>query len=232
VSFICKACNRQRAGASGEICDECWNTKLLFHFENRQFAAEHISALQTILDESQDGPPDGKADGSIDDRRWIQITKLLRTARVFNEALDEVTHPDHHSFANDEKKAKFECDAREAAMLAGVRATTPRTVRSTPPTGSGDFSIASAVWPGTSKLLEEQGELIQVLGKLMATGGDANHWSGDLRKMLVEEIADVCAAVRFFSAENLTLEEVGEVARRTEQKLALFREWHSNPTRP
>jgi hypothetical protein len=33
------------------------------------------------------------------------------------------------------------------------------------------FAIGSDAWPGTSKLLEEQGELVQVLGKLMATGG-------------------------------------------------------------
>lgn len=98
--------------------------------------------------------------------------------------------------------------------------------------GSGDFSIGSAVWPGTSKLLEEQGELVQVLGKLMATAGDTKHWSGDLRRMLVEEIGDLSAAITFFQAENLTVDELRQVADRYCKKLALFREWHQNPTKP
>ena len=98
--------------------------------------------------------------------------------------------------------------------------------------GSGDFSIGSAVWPGTSKLLEEQGELIQVLGKLMATGGDTKHWSGDLRKMLVEEMGDVYAALAFFLKENLSLAEQRDVAERAQNKITLFTEWHHNPTKP
>jgi|GEM_PF-1915697 len=98
--------------------------------------------------------------------------------------------------------------------------------------GSGDFSIGSRVWPGVSKLLEEQGELIQVLGKLMATGGDTDHWSGDLRKMLVEEMGDVCAALAFVQCENLSVDEVRLVAERAEKKLALFNQWHANPTKP
>lgn len=98
--------------------------------------------------------------------------------------------------------------------------------------GSGDFSIGSAVWPGTSKLIEEQGELIQVLGKLMATAGGTEHWSGDLRKTLVEEIGDLSAAIVFFNTMNLTLDEVRQVAERADKKLALFREWQRNPTKP
>ena len=98
--------------------------------------------------------------------------------------------------------------------------------------GSGDFSIGSAVWPGTSKLIEEQGELIQVLGKLMATGGDTKHWSGDLRQMLIEELGDLCAAIVFFKTENLTLVETQQIAERVEKKLALFRQWHKDPQKP
>ena len=98
--------------------------------------------------------------------------------------------------------------------------------------GSGDFSIGGTVWPGTSKLIEEQGELIQVLGKLMATAGDTTHWSGDLRKMLVEEIGDLSAAILFFQVHNLTPDEIREVAIRANKKLALFQEWQANPTKP
>ena len=95
--------------------------------------------------------------------------------------------------------------------------------------GSGDFSIGSAIWPGTSKLLEEQGELIQVLGKLMATGGDTKHWSGDLRTMLVEESGDLIAAINFFLHHNLTAEEQHAVAERAQRKMALFEQWHKDP---
>lgn len=98
--------------------------------------------------------------------------------------------------------------------------------------GSGDFSIGGKVWPGTSKLLEEQGELIQVLGKLMATGGDTKHWSGDLRKMLVDELADLSAAMVFFQMHNLTVDEARAVAIRANEKLELFKKWQTNPTKP
>jgi hypothetical protein len=98
--------------------------------------------------------------------------------------------------------------------------------------GSGDFSIGSKVWPGTSKLVEEMGELQQVLGKLIASAGDTEHWSGDLRAKLVEEIGDVTAAIAFFKGENLTLDESDAVEERHWKKLVLFREWHVNPTKP
>ena len=93
--------------------------------------------------------------------------------------------------------------------------------------GSGDFSIGSSVWPGTSKLIEEMGELHQVLGKLIATAGDTEHWSGDLRQKLVEEIGDVRAAIRFFEEQNMTGTELVLIEKRSRvEKLALFRKWH------
>jgi hypothetical protein len=98
--------------------------------------------------------------------------------------------------------------------------------------GSGDFSIGSSVWPGTSKLLEEMGELQQVLGKLIAVHGNPRHWDSNLRVRLVEEIGDLCAALVFFKTENLTLTETTQISERVEKKLALFRQWHTNPTKP
>jgi hypothetical protein len=97
---------------------------------------------------------------------------------------------------------------------------------------SGDFSIGSRVWPGTSKLIEEMGELQQVLGKLIAVAGATDHWSGDLRRMLVEELGDVSAAIRFFGTQNLTTEELTSVAVRSDNKLACFREWQLDPKPP
>lgn len=98
--------------------------------------------------------------------------------------------------------------------------------------GSGDFSIGSSVWPGTSKLLEESGELIQVLGKLMAIHGKTEHWSGDLRLKIVEELADVAAAHAFFMEMNLTGEEVLALGERVEKKRLLFRQWQADPKMP
>lgn len=93
--------------------------------------------------------------------------------------------------------------------------------------GNGDFSIGSTVWPGTSKLIEEMGELQQVLGKLMASHGDTAHWSGNLREKLVEEIGDVLAAVSFFRGMNLTVEESRLIEKRLQDKWMLFCEWQS-----
>jgi len=102
---------------------------------------------------------------------------------------------------------------------------------------SGDFSIGSKVWPGTSKLLEEMGELQQVLGKLMGTAGDPAHWDGsDLRTRIVEEIADLQAAIAFFQEHNLSAFQRDCVAERAAEKRDLFESWHwkqaKRPTEP
>jgi hypothetical protein len=91
--------------------------------------------------------------------------------------------------------------------------------------GNGDFSIGSQVWPGTSKLIEEMGELHQVLGKLIAIAGDTEHWSGDLRAKLIEETGDVYAALDFFTNTNLSAGEKEQVQDRAANKFALFSSW-------
>jgi NTP pyrophosphatase (non-canonical NTP hydrolase) len=99
--------------------------------------------------------------------------------------------------------------------------------------GSGDFSIGSNVWPGTSKLLEEMGELQQVLGKLIATAGETKHWEGkDLKERLIEELADVQGAIRFFQIKNLSNASVEAIDKRAEEKFHLFRKWHNTPEAP
>ena len=93
--------------------------------------------------------------------------------------------------------------------------------------GNGDFSIGSAVWPGTSKLLEEMGELTQVLGKLMGSHGQPNHWDGsDLEVRLTEEIGDLLAALKFFQKHNVTIGGNLAIKRRMKKKLELFEKWH------
>jgi hypothetical protein len=97
----------------------------------------------------------------------------------------------------------------------------------------GNFSIGGAVWPGVSKVIEEMGELQQVLGKLIATGGDIKHWDGfDLRTRLIEEIGDLYAALSFFMRHNLTPEDRLKIAERAQQKAALFEQWHKDQGAP
>lgn len=63
---------------------------------------------------------------------------------------------------------------------------------------AGPFSIGSALWPGISKLVEEAGEVTQVCGKLIGSGGDINHWDGtNLKERLEDEIGDLIAACMF-----------------------------------
>jgi len=63
------------------------------------------------------------------------------------------------------------------------------------------FAVGDKDWPGLGKLNEEAGELIQVIGKLMQTHGDPQHWESEdpqhLRRRLEEEIGDLQAAIGF-----------------------------------
>lgn len=91
--------------------------------------------------------------------------------------------------------------------------------------GAGPYSIGSDVWPGLSKLIEECGEVVQVAGKLLGTGGNTNHWDGtDLRERLQEEVADVIAAAQFV-VEQCKLDPY-VINDRTREKLLLFDMWH------
>lgn len=90
---------------------------------------------------------------------------------------------------------------------------------------SSPFSIGGKVWPGISKLIEEAGEVQQVAGKLLGTGGAVEHWDGsNLRDRLQEEIADVMAACQFVAEANQL--DVDGIARRVDAKLATFHKWH------
>lgn len=96
-------------------------------------------------------------------------------------------------------------------------------------TGDGSFSIGSDVWPGASKVIEEMGELLQVLGKLVAIRGQADHWDGsDLTARLHEEIADVEAALAFFvRANGLDANLIGQ---RQGEKVMRFWQWQTEGT--
>jgi len=93
---------------------------------------------------------------------------------------------------------------------------------------AGPYSIGSDHWPGISKLIEEMGELHQVLGKLMATHGDELHWDGsNLRVRMIEEMGDVLAAIHFVANENFTAMDHIKMTSRYDEKLARFEEWHA-----
>ncbi|GLZ43056.1 hypothetical protein [Actinokineospora sp. NBRC 105648] len=89
----------------------------------------------------------------------------------------------------------------------------------------GPYSIGSDQWPGTSRVIEEAGELIQVLGKLIGAGGRTAHWDGsNLVDRLTEEIGDLRAALDFFIAANgLAAQAINE---RSQIKSAQYTEWH------
>ena len=93
---------------------------------------------------------------------------------------------------------------------------------------AGPYSIGSTRWAGLSKLVEEMGELGQVIGKLVGTGGEAHHWDGsDLRERLHEEIGDVMAAIRFFAEVNRL--DSARILARAESKFARFVQWQGAP---
>lgn len=93
----------------------------------------------------------------------------------------------------------------------------------------GPFSIGQNIWPGVSKLIEECGEVLQVAGKLIATGGRTDHWSGhDLGADLEEELGDLLAAITFVIQHNPQLGSLA-IADRTEEKTELFEAWHARP---
>lgn len=95
------------------------------------------------------------------------------------------------------------------------------------------YSIGSSEWPGLAKVLEEMGELQQVMGKLMALGEENyNHWDGsDLRARLEEEIADVLAALCFFIQQNSPTLRSTVILDRKHDKMMLFQRWHRDSWR-
>lgn len=89
----------------------------------------------------------------------------------------------------------------------------------------GPYSMGGATWPGISKLVEEAGEVCQVAGKLLGTGGAVEHWDGsNLRERLQEEIADLMAACQFVIDANGL--DAGVVRARAALKLEIFNQWH------
>lgn len=87
------------------------------------------------------------------------------------------------------------------------------------------FAIGDKEWPGLSKLAEECGEVLQVIGKLIQTRGEFKHWNvPDLKVALEDEIADVQAACVFVMLK-CNLDQV-RLSKRFSEKLDKFEAWH------
>ena len=99
-----------------------------------------------------------------------------------------------------------------------------------PRDGEGPYSIGSPIWNGLSKLIEECGEVAQVCGKILGTGGKEAHWDGsNLRQRLEEEVADLTAAISFVVDENGLSK--AHLITRSDDKLRLFRKWNDDAKR-
>lgn len=106
------------------------------------------------------------------------------------------------------------------------------------PSEAGPYGIGSDHWPGLGKVQEETCELGGELGKLLGSGGDRHHWTGDLVVRVRGEMADVRAALDFFEEanpiltheEHTTLKMSGRqfMEARRAWKLELFRSWQRN----
>lgn len=74
---------------------------------------------------------------------------------------------------------------------------------------------------GIFKLVEEMGELQQVLGKLASYPNHQHPEDSKLKTALKEELADVYAALQYFVIEN----GVDLDYNRIDQKINKFRKW-------
>lgn len=87
------------------------------------------------------------------------------------------------------------------------------------------FAIGAKDWPGLAKLAEECGELIQVIGKLMAyPDGDHPDGGPNLIGRLTDEIGDVLAACDYVTLQSLDSLAVRD---RGQSKLRRFCQWHA-----
>lgn len=88
-----------------------------------------------------------------------------------------------------------------------------------------------APWAGIVKLQEETSELGVELAKLHAAP-DGKHWDNSEKEPLVQrvmnEMADVQAALLFFAETNFSPGQRYDMSVRTINKLAKFIKWHAS----
>jgi NTP pyrophosphatase (non-canonical NTP hydrolase) len=86
------------------------------------------------------------------------------------------------------------------------------------------LAIGSATWPGLAKLAEECGEVIQVIGKIIAFPNGEHPDGTDIVARLHDELADIAAAGAFVIEAN-DLDRCA-IEQRSRLKLDRFRGWH------
>lgn len=103
------------------------------------------------------------------------------------------------------------------------------------------YKLTSKEWRGLAKLSEEMGELQQVFGKLIDNGGNTmvkydpkycktrEDWIGlDLGAKLVEELADLSAALEYFIMNNFDSHDLEAICCRVAMKLEKYEEWSND----
>lgn len=81
---------------------------------------------------------------------------------------------------------------------------------------------------GVAKLIEELGELQQVLGKRLAMWDKDEHWDGtNLKRRMEEEFGDVLAAMSFVQVKLELDDEAIEA--RMQMKTDIFILWETDP---
>lgn len=118
------------------------------------------------------------------------------------------------------------CIVLVAALFIMCSWITPEREVTVTVKGNRAFAFGDSVWPGAAKVVEESGEVLQVLGKLLMTHGDPAHWSGDLIPLIEEEIADLEAAISVFKTLNLDMLDVARMTSRTQIKIETYLDWH------
>ena len=95
--------------------------------------------------------------------------------------------------------------------------------------GPTPFQFACPRWPGLAKLAEECGEVVQVIGKIIGTGGTMTFRDGQTidRSRLVEGIADLEAILGFVAEHAFTEAEKAASVRRQIQNAARFERWRT-----
>lgn len=89
------------------------------------------------------------------------------------------------------------------------------------------YAIGSDFLPGFSKLMEEIGEVGQVVGKIIGLGHMGAHWDGQyLRDELHKELGDLLGAVDFLVLHNQL--DKRAIEHRRDKKRNRFAQWHDN----
>lgn len=87
------------------------------------------------------------------------------------------------------------------------------------------FAFWDTGWPGAAKVVEESSELTKELALLMMTGGDPQHWTGNVTPRIEDEIADLMASLETFVMLNPDKFNEGRILRRKIAKKQKFLDW-------